>query len=102
MDFKAINKVGIELEGAFANLQPDGQRHYDGSVHVPIPAGVVVNHTGEVVSAPLDTFAQVSDWVTRNYPVVHNQSCGMHVHVSFKAEVDYSRLMTQEFWTYFS
>jgi hypothetical protein len=101
MDFLAIDKVGIELEGGWnaAHVLPaTARRVYDGSVHV---AGVWAHH-GEVISAPMPTMAEVEAYLTAAYPDGHNQSCGMHVHVSFKRDVDYSRLMTQAFWAYFT
>jgi hypothetical protein len=101
MDFKAIDKVGIELEGGWVagHVLPAGARRVgDGSVHV---MGQFAHH-GEVVSAPMATMAEVEAYLTAAYPDAHNQSCGMHVHVSFKSTVDYSRLMTLAFWQYFS
>lgn len=84
MEFMAIAKVGIELEGGWATRPTNGAWHTDGSVSIRYGTDGAV-HIGEFVSAPLDSWQAVADWVAAAYPTTHNQTCGMHVHVSFRA-----------------
>jgi hypothetical protein len=97
MDFTAIDKVGLELEGAWNVRPPDAAYHADGSVR-----GVSGAIIGEMVSPPMATFADVSTWITAAYPADSNTSCGFHVHVSFKSRRDYAKLMHPAFFEYFS
>jgi hypothetical protein len=98
MDFVRINKVGVELEGAWLTRPPNAAFTHDGSVSVP----GLFDRVGEYVSAPIATWPDVITWVTETYPSKANDTCGMHVHTSFKSKRDYARLMTPEFWEYFT
>lgn len=49
--------------------------------------------TGEVPSPPMPP-TQLSEWMRKFYPNQVNQTCGLHVHQSFKSALHYSRLMT--------
>lgn len=103
MIWTRLNKVGIELEGGWSTVpRTVAQHHADGSVRVPRPEGVSPWHTGEYVSAPLASWAEVEEWVVGTYPQAHNTTCGMHVHISLKDPTDYARLMSPAFWTLFS
>ena len=53
-------------------------------------------HVGEITSEPR-TVDQVEPWVRRYYPQVVNESCGLHVHMSFKSAMHYQRLMVPEY-----
>ena len=53
-------------------------------------------HIGEITSEPR-TVDQVGIWVKRYYPQVVNESCGLHVHMSFKSAMHYQRLMVPEY-----
>ena len=55
---------------------------------------------GEIASAPL-LKKEVKNWILSNYPDQTNSTCGIHVHLSFCSDVDYSQLMTHEFYDYF-
>lgn len=55
--------------------------------------------TGEVPVGPEDP--KNIDEMFRFYPEYGNRTCGMHVHVSFKRQYYYRRLMDPEFYTYF-
>jgi hypothetical protein len=48
--------------------------------------------TGEFISNPLRA-RELPSWVYANYPDATDESCGLHVHVSFKHRLIYSRLM---------
>jgi hypothetical protein len=96
MDFNAIDRVGIELEGGWNTQPANAAYHHDGSVRT-----VSSPISGEQVSAPINNWAGVADWVTTAYPTESNVSCGLHVHASFKSRSDYAKLMSAEFYAYF-
>ena len=41
----------------------------------------------------------VKEWMTKYYPQIVNETCGMHVHMSFMRKLHYHRLMTPNFTT---
>jgi hypothetical protein len=47
---------------------------------------------GELTSPPLEV-EEVDTWMKKHYPQHVNETCGMHVHVSFKSALTYQRLM---------
>lgn len=120
MKFKHIAKVGVELEGIWqlpwrkkSSLASPEQGypwmatwHDDGSVRNDTrvdPDGWYNAHNngvgvwrGECVSPPWSP-KEVYKWVKHNYPPWCGDSCGMHVHLSFKKLIDYARLMCIEF-----
>lgn len=52
--------------------------------------------SGEIPSPPLEP-KDVEKWVTDYYPHKVNETCGLHVHMSFKSALRYSRLMVPEY-----
>jgi hypothetical protein len=115
-----IQAVGVELEGGwdtFPKLK-DFRQDHDGSVRFKEPrmieqfdAGgrrVVVPEPGsppypkwigELVMYPPKAVGQAAEWITRCYPPYVNETCGLHVHMSFYYKLNYSRLMTPEYTT---
>jgi hypothetical protein len=87
-----IDKIGVELEGGWDN-EPNNLKG-DGSVDVPS------DYSGEVVSPPL-TFHKALNWTVENYPDMVNDTCGLHVHISLKNNLLYSRLTSRRFYVYF-
>src|SRR5690606_19087235 len=94
MQFKRIKKVGVELEGGWDRTIPESIKH-DGSVRVP-----EARQGGEAASDPLATPTAMENWVLQNYPDHTNQTCGIHVHVSFN-ELNYSRIIDPDFYREF-
>ena len=119
-----IKLVGIELEGGW-DIVPSGESvGRDGSVKFPqeqirgtfeeelarmgnrlqsrrIEPPVTVQMPmpavkGEIVSKPLPV-DKIAGWVTHCYPKYVNETCGLHVHMSFHHRINYSRLMCPEF-----
>lgn len=113
-----IDKVGIEFEGgwdkrcikpadpaktrqenAAAGLHAHGctcladRNVHDGSVSC---AG---HWNGEVPVGPFNV-SEIDEQFLY-YPEYGNRTCGMHVHVSFKRQYYYRRLMTPEFYAHF-
>jgi len=87
-----IARYGVELEGAW-DYVPENYVH-DGSVDIYESYEFI----GEIPSPPMTLLSTVDKWITNNYPVFVNESCGMHVHMSFKNLADYALLMdTQTF-----
>jgi hypothetical protein len=84
---KEINAIGIELEGGWSFRRARGNRPKgggefkgDGSVHMQDFSGFL----GEATSVPMTSWKQAASWVKDNYPDRVNETCGMHVHMSFK------------------
>jgi hypothetical protein len=85
-----VEKVGIEIEGAFKKTFDDGTDiHHDGSLCTELPPGLKEwsprGHLGEVTSLPLPP-GEVEKWILEHYPDSANHLCGLHVHVSFGEE----------------
>lgn len=97
MDF--INKVGVELEGGWNEPFPDDdptEIYADHSVHL---GGY--NHIGECASKPLE-LEEALKWVDTHYPHGSDATCGMHVHISTRNDVDYAKLCrTPDYFLHF-
>lgn len=109
MELDLVKGVGVELEGA---AWPDGCESYgwkqDCSVEVYAACCVGSSDwdecececggedTGEIASDVLRSWGDVYRFVHGNYPGEHDESCGLHVHVSTNL-ADYARLMEPEF-----
>lgn len=96
-----IFKVGVELEGWWDKLpSKDVAIVRDSSVRPTNDAGEYVewNHAlqGELPSPPLER-TKIAQWVKVNHPQHVNWTCGMHVHMSFKAALSYSRLLVEAY-----
>ena len=117
-----IYRVGIELEGAWTNL-PEGtlpthdgsvviqpppdpefdkkysawslayRRHRDRGEYFAQPEPQRTFRTGEIPSPPIEV-EKVAPWMKQFYPQYVNETCGLHVHMSFKTALQYQRLMT--------
>src|SRR6266496_6714085 len=92
-----IRLVGIELEGGWTKFPEDPEErinfHGDGTVKFPPPHSM---KTGEIVSPPIEP-AAMGKWVKRFYPQKVNETCGLHIHMSFHQIRHYKRLMVQEY-----
>ena len=103
-----IDKVGIEIEGLWTETgsrrvrTAASQWHMgisgDGSIHTRgCSRGLYAN---EFQTAPGYVEAALAQLVA-GYPDEVNESCGMHVHVSFLDPTVITQLMTPEFFAYF-
>lgn len=92
-----IYRVGLELEGGWDKLPAGTRIVRDGSVAIPVPC----NHVGEMPSGILDVSKDSATywgkWLKTNFPHHVNETCGMHVHASFKTAFAYNRLMTAKY-----
>lgn len=87
-----IALVGVELEGAWTNPKLPLQR--DGSVFGDkAPAGHVI---GELPLGPVQPVV-IGKLITTYYPDKVNQTCGLHVHMSFETLRHYGLLMVPEY-----
>lgn len=92
--------VGVELEGGFSkemyvkHTRETELWHHDGSVS----AG---EFSGEVISKPYADIRALSRWIKENYPIKVNETCGFHIHISTKSNLDYMRLMSKAFHRHF-
>lgn len=95
--FSRIKLVGVELEGGWQTAPADLSRMIgDGSIQ--LQRGGNILHVGEIPSPPLASPPELFTWMTANYPQYTNSSCGMHVHVSFKSQNSYLRIMDKAFF----
>lgn len=60
------------------------------------PYQSVAIHVGELPSEPLE-LSKFPTWMRRYYPSHVNESCGLHVHMSFKSALHYQQLMVPEY-----
>lgn len=116
-----IYRVGVELEGGWKKVPKGVELVHDGSIRglvakkkpvdpdrlrglTPEQQYILVNteamenvlSVGEIPSEVLVPEA-VDGWIKKNYPTHVNESCGLHVHMSFKKALHYSRLMVPEY-----
>lgn len=100
-----IWRVGLELEGGWLKV-PDGvDLAHDGSVmglklkpeeeSSPLAASMRIR-PGELPSSPMEV-RQIESWMRESYPSHVNETCGLHVHMSFKSTLHYMWLMVPEF-----
>jgi len=97
----AINKMGMELEGAWKGVRyqhpfDDTTIKHDGSVHFNQPNSGEFLHYGEIVSEPLDP-TDLMDWAEKHCPTHVNDTCGTHMHISVKSAPMYGSLLTPTF-----
>ncbi len=94
---KLIDRVGVELEGAWEK-EPSFPIVHDGSLDFSddddIPEDVYV---GEARIGPFRDLAAILAAVRRRWPDHVNETCGMHVHLSFRSAIFYSWLMDPDF-----
>lgn len=94
-----VNMVGIELEGGWTKLPRGCRVIRDGSVLFNRPGDTPISDlkgVGEVPSAPL-MMDEWEKWLRLYYPQHVNETCGMHVHLSFKNALAYSRTMDSSY-----
>lgn len=97
----AINKMGLELEGAWVGTYrvppfKDAKIKHDGSVSFPRPTDGTFLHYGELVSSPMDP-EELAEWGREHCPTHANDSAGTHLHVSLKTNSMYACLLTPAF-----
>ena len=88
-----IDKIGVELEGGWEE-KPEGLRP-DASVYISNS-----NYVGEISSIPFGNIKELRKWLFKNYPKKVNNTCGLHIHISLKNVLLYSKVMTKEFHKY--
>lgn len=109
-EIKYIDKVGVELEGAWEMYDEYGNkirnqmpRHLKGDSSVECyPENGDFNEgegwTGEIASHPIVPDSHIlGQWIARNYPDRTDETCGLHVHFSLKNDNDYAKLITPAF-----
>lgn len=90
--------VGVELEGVWTTVPKGARITKDTSVKGFSPtllnriADTGVGGIGEISSPPIMP-AMIGSWVKSHYPQHINDSCGLHIHMSFASCARYSTLM---------
>lgn len=93
-DLKYIDRIGVELEGGW-NSNINRKIYADGSVRVVAP------YRGEVASPP-STLEEIAKYIKNNTPDVVDDSCGLHIHMSFKNNSSsFLTLMEKDFYIFF-
>ena len=93
-----IYRIAIELEGGWQTPPKGCEIVRDGSVSFRTSALVAGNlqYIGELQSGPIEV-STFPAWMHTCYPAAVNETCGMHIHMSFKEAFRYARLMRPEF-----
>ena len=92
-----IYKIGVELEGGWLKLPgPDVAIIRDGSVVFDDIAVDPPRYVGELPSPPMDLI-DMPKWIKSYYPSHINDTCGLHVHMSFETAFIYQMLMCKEY-----
>lgn len=97
-----VYRVGIELEGGWDRLPAGVRLVHDGSVQFGrrLEERVPPMH-GELPSGVLDVSKASptywGTWLRQMHPHYVNETCGMHVHLSFKTAFAYNRIMRAEY-----
>lgn len=86
-----IYRLGIELEGGWDKPPKSGKIERDGSVAVDC-----IYAQGELPSPPL-AVEDYKQWMIDHYPHKVNDTCGMHIHMSFQSALTYQRLMDPKY-----
>jgi len=92
--------MGCEMEGGFR--YPLGYPIYGEGVDVPegemcINGEELEVRVGEVQSKPFFRKDLLKHWVKRYFPVITNDDCGFHIHVSFKQDNWHDALANEKF-----
>lgn len=93
-----IMYVGVELEGVWTSIPKGAKVTKDTSVKGFSPSLINkiaesgVGGIGEISSPPLVP-AMMGEWIKKHYPHTINDSCGLHIHISFASCERYSTLM---------
>jgi hypothetical protein len=119
-----VHRIGIELEGGWDRYPEGYEIEHDGSVKFDPPftvhygddGSVVYRSTednsiieksvvqrfivpaikGEIVSHPMKP-DEFEEWLREYYPPHINDTCGLHIHMSFSHKLHYQRLMTPDY-----
>lgn len=102
---QAIDKIGIEIEGRYANLRAVRNRasnegltgDADGSLRGSPNSDALPWEFRTEPGSLRDALVQLTDF----YPDETDSHCGMHVHLSFRANTAVTLLATPQFYEYF-
>ena len=90
--------IGVELEGTWDEIPKGCQRGdfvRDGSLD-PLARKFPNSYTMELPSPALELSA-METWMRNHWPQHVDETCGMHVHVSFRTSLSYSRVVREEY-----
>lgn len=99
---RQVNMIGIELEGGFdwpdREETEDATYMEDGSVYMDRSGQDDDLWVGECISTPIRTWTELASWVKEYFPTLVNETCGTHMHISFKSMSDACRLADSRVW----
>jgi len=100
-----VSRVGIELEGGWVTI-PNGRNIVgDGSVFRHLTSAQKFEMVERRIALKGELPSEImlpghmSAWIKKYYPAYVNESCGLHVHMSFTNLQMYAALMVQEYPT---
>lgn len=107
--FKHIDRIGVEIEGAWhpETSEMNARIYGDGSVYDVVCGydenefGDYICQSGEICTAPLNSFMSLQTWLDSNFPEHTNQTCGTHLHISTKTIAEYNTVLSKDFYNSF-
>lgn len=98
-----IALVGLELEGGWNKIPTKARIERDSSVFKNPNTKTLasleklgIQAIGELVSQPMAPIGMRA-WLDKHYPTYCDQSCGLHIHMSFEDARHYAQLMIPEY-----
>lgn len=95
-----IERVGLEMEGGWDRPPANLNIVHDGSVRMDAEIDRTGRRiqAGEAVSGIMAIEGNtIEEWVTTNFPQYVNNTCGLHIHMSFPKATTYTLLMTPKY-----
>jgi hypothetical protein len=105
LNWQNDGSVELEREDTTGETYPEGYlkqyglKSLNGGVITRLPTYGGWAHRGEAVSLPLTATPEIiSKWLESAYPAAVNQTCGLHMHVSFTTLGFYYRTVSQAYF----
>jgi hypothetical protein len=91
-----VARLGVELEGGWVKVPEGIHLEGDGSVFRGAATPPEIKQKGELQLGPMQP-AALSMFLKKYYPIYVDNTCGMHVHLSFANLLHYDWLMIPEY-----
>lgn len=103
---KYVQAIGLEVEGGWFSVEDKPRNlckwYEDASVRNirRTQNRREIVFIGEAASVPLTSLNDVKGWISTFWPDRKNESCGFHIHTSFKPDI-YKHLVEEKFYVEF-